>query len=174
MAPELHETLRQEFASYTPAIDAYSFGMIMYEVLECAQPWSYEAFDFSYMIAEAILAGKRPALRAKADAPPAYVGLMQECWSQKPSLRPTFVDILRKLEDIRLGVYKSNLPRRPKRPNRAPRLLNKTSSRLSTLRKKIPMAFRKDHVGQHGNSNVGVVASKTSHTNENGVEMTLV
>ena len=127
MAPELHATLKQAFASYTPAVDTYSFGVIMYEALECVQPWSLEKYRFSYAIAEAVLAGKRPVVRS--NGPAGYNELMNACWSQDPSDRPTFGVIYRSLEDMRLHVYAEESNRREK-STRPKSILRKRGSKI--------------------------------------------
>lgn len=84
MAPE---TLKGN-TNYGPEVDVYSFGMLLYELLTNSIPW--EGKD-PLSVANAVVHKVRPEL--PDDAPEALHDLIERCWSQKPSERPTFTEI---------------------------------------------------------------------------------
>lgn len=48
-----------------------------------------------------VIAGTRPAVPPETTPPPeGYSQLMNDCWAQAASLRPRFVQIVSRLEDI--------------------------------------------------------------------------
>ncbi|XP_022633950.1 calcium/calmodulin-dependent serine/threonine-protein kinase isoform X2 [Vigna radiata var. radiata] len=96
MAPEVFKHRR-----YDKKVDVFSFAMILYEMLEGEPPFSnYEPYDGAKYVAE----GHRPSFRSKS-----YTSdlrdLTEECWSSDISQRPSFIEILKRLEKI-----KENLP----------------------------------------------------------------
>ncbi|KAK7368163.1 hypothetical protein VNO80_10186 [Phaseolus coccineus] len=96
MAPEVFKHRR-----YDKKVDVFSFAMILYEMLEGEPPFSnYEPYDGAKYVAE----GHRPSFRAKS-----YTSdlrdLTDECWASDINQRPSFIEILKRLEKI-----KENLP----------------------------------------------------------------
>ncbi|RDY04864.1 Serine/threonine-protein kinase STY46 [Mucuna pruriens] len=96
MAPEVFKHRR-----YDKKVDVYSFAMILYEMLEGEPPFaSYEPYEGAKRAAE----GHRPHFRSKS-----YISELQElteqCWAADINQRPSFIDILKRLEKI-----KENLP----------------------------------------------------------------
>ncbi|BAT99063.1 hypothetical protein VIGAN_10044200 [Vigna angularis var. angularis] len=96
MAPEVFKHRR-----YDKKVDVFSFAMILYEMLEGEPPFSnYEPYDGAKYVAE----GHRPSFRSKS-----YTSelrdLTEECWSSDITKRPSFIEILKRLEKI-----KENLP----------------------------------------------------------------
>ena len=93
-APELY---RRE--SLTPAVDVYSFGMIVYHLFEARAPFS----DLSpEEAAKAASEGQRPSWgkdnRIKALDP--IISLVTDCCDQEPSFRPDFQTIVRDLQEV--------------------------------------------------------------------------
>lgn len=84
MAPE---TLKGN-KNYGPEVDVYSFGMLLYELLTNSIPW--EGKD-PMAVATAVVHKVRPDL--PKDTPKPLRELIESCWSQKPSERPTFTEI---------------------------------------------------------------------------------
>lgn len=84
MAPE---TLKGD-KNYGPEVDVYSFGMLLYELLTNSIPW--EGKD-PMAVATAVVHKSRPDL--PKDTPKPLRELIECCWSQKPSERPTFTEI---------------------------------------------------------------------------------
>ena len=79
------------------AADVYSYGIVLWEVMEEALPFS----DCRWMnrLEVDIINGRRPALAA----------LMGECWSGIPEQRPDFSTIILKLEEICIESLKVRL-----------------------------------------------------------------
>ncbi|XP_061370899.1 serine/threonine-protein kinase VIK-like [Gastrolobium bilobum] len=96
MAPEVFKHRR-----YDKKVDVYSFAMILYEMLEGEPPFaSYEPYDGAKHAAE----GFRPSFRAKGYIPELQE-LTEQCWAADMNQRPSFIEILKRLEKI-----KENLP----------------------------------------------------------------
>ncbi|CAI0540962.1 unnamed protein product [Linum tenue] len=94
MAPEVY---RDEIFDRT--VDAYSFGVMLYEMIEGAYPF------YPKPLAEAVkLMGvetKRPAFKVKSrHYPPDMKELIDECWHPEPVARPTFSEIIVRLDRI--------------------------------------------------------------------------
>ena len=83
------------------AVDAYSFGIVLWEVLTLAQPWAEETFI--HKLWAKVRQGERPPVTAadEASAPEGYVALMRELWAQDPVVRPSFETALARLADMR-------------------------------------------------------------------------
>ncbi|OIW21020.1 hypothetical protein TanjilG_27383 [Lupinus angustifolius] len=96
MAPEVFKHRR-----YDKKVDVFSFAMILYEMLEGEPPFAnYEPLDGAKRAAE----GHRPTIRAKGYTPE-LIELTEQCWAADMNERPSFIDILKRLEKI-----KENLP----------------------------------------------------------------
>ncbi|CAA0822482.1 VH1-interacting kinase [Striga hermonthica] len=96
MAPEVFKHRK-----YDKKVDVFSFAMILYEMLEGEPPLSnYEPYEAARYVAE----GHRPMFRAKGFIPELRE-LTTLCWSADMNQRPTFLEILKRLEKI-----KENLP----------------------------------------------------------------
>ena len=96
MAPEVFKHRR-----YDKKVDVYSFAMILYEMLEGEPPFaSREPYEGAKYAAE----GHRPHFRAKGYTPELQE-LTEQCWAHDMSQRPSFIEILKRLEKI-----KENLP----------------------------------------------------------------
>ncbi|KAL8499049.1 hypothetical protein ACS0TY_022131 [Phlomoides rotata] len=92
MAPEVFNHRK-----YDKKVDVFSFAMILYEMLEGDSPMSnYEPYEAARYVAE----GHRPMLRAKGFIP-CLRELIEQCWAADMNERPSFLEILRKLEKIK-------------------------------------------------------------------------
>ncbi|PSR88430.1 Serine/threonine-protein kinase [Actinidia chinensis var. chinensis] len=92
MAPEVFKHRK-----YDKKVDVFSFAMILYEMLEGDPPMShYEPYEAAKYVAE----GRRPMFRAKGYAPELRE-LTEQCWAADMNLRPSFLEILKKLEKIK-------------------------------------------------------------------------
>ncbi|CAL1404762.1 unnamed protein product [Linum trigynum] len=94
MAPEVY---RDEIFDRT--VDAYSFGVMLYEMIEGAYPF------YPKPLAEAVklmgVEAKRPAFKLKSrHYPPDMKELIDECWHPEPVARPTFSEIIVRLDRI--------------------------------------------------------------------------
>jgi len=110
MAPELSE----EDSIITPAIDIFSFGMVMYELLTRETPFGIEKLSRN-RITIAISNGKRPLVPndtnmypSTQNIPKGYMDLMYECWDQDAENRPIISNLLFRLQQISKGLLESN------------------------------------------------------------------
>ncbi|GLT27831.1 hypothetical protein SLA2020_028020 [Shorea laevis] len=96
MAPEVFKHRR-----YDTKVDVFSFAMILYEMLEGEPPFSnYEPYEAAKYVAD----GHRPIFHTKSCLPELR-DLTEKCWAADMNQRPSFLEILKKLEKI-----KENLP----------------------------------------------------------------
>ncbi|KAJ4962126.1 hypothetical protein NE237_022036 [Protea cynaroides] len=92
MAPEVFKHRK-----YDKKVDVFSFAMILYEMLEGDPPFSnYEPYEAANYVAE----GHRPIFRAKGYSSELKV-LTENCWAADMNQRPSFLDILKRLEKIK-------------------------------------------------------------------------
>ncbi|XP_059317296.1 serine/threonine-protein kinase VIK isoform X1 [Lycium ferocissimum] len=92
MAPEVFKHRK-----YDKKVDVFSFAMILYEMLEGDPPLShYEPYEAAKYVAE----GHRPMFRAKGFTPE-LKELVEQCWAPDMNQRPSFLDILKRLEKIK-------------------------------------------------------------------------
>ncbi|GAV57106.1 Pkinase_Tyr domain-containing protein/Ank_2 domain-containing protein [Cephalotus follicularis] len=92
MAPEVFKHRR-----YDKKVDVFSFAMILYEMLEGEPPLAHhEPYEAAKYVAE----GQRPMFRAKGWTIE-LKELTDKCWSADMNERPSFLDILKKLEKIK-------------------------------------------------------------------------
>eukprot|EP00939_MAST-03C_sp_MAST-3C-sp1_P003841 g3841.t1 len=81
--------------------DHYSFGCLMYEIVELRPPWSHDvAFRWASSVRDTVVAGNRPPV-TRSDAPSGYLRLMDQCWRQLAKKRPKFSTILRRLRSMK-------------------------------------------------------------------------
>jgi len=102
LAPELYEP--GELISQ--AVDVYSFGMILFELLTRQLPWQGLT---QYQVCRALDLGHRPVIPDETDCPGVegcptdYIKLMGDCWAQDPADRPIMKSIafqLAKMQEI--------------------------------------------------------------------------
>ncbi|KAJ6813693.1 serine/threonine-protein kinase STY8 [Iris pallida] len=92
MAPEVFKHRK-----YDKKVDVFSFAMILYEMLEGDPPLAnYEPYEAAKCVAE----GRRPSFRAKGYLPELR-DLTELCWAADMNQRPSFLEILKKLERIK-------------------------------------------------------------------------
>ncbi|KAH6809864.1 VH1-interacting kinase [Perilla frutescens var. frutescens] len=92
MAPEVFKHRK-----YDKKVDVYSFAMILYEMLEGEPPMSnYEPYEAAKYVAD----GHRPMCKAKGYSPELRE-LTEQCWAPDMTHRPSFLDILKRLEKIK-------------------------------------------------------------------------
>lgn len=90
MAPELFEGQPASRES-----DVYAFAMVCYEVVARGS-WPFEGVNQLVIVRKVCDKGERPA---RPDGVPDFVwSLMERCWAQLPTDRPTFKDIVREME----------------------------------------------------------------------------
>ncbi|CAL5403941.1 unnamed protein product [Camellia sinensis] len=90
------EVFRNE--EYDTKVDVFSFALILQEMIEGCAPFSMKQ---EIEVPKAYVANQRPPFRA---LPKLYAHglreLIEECWSENPFNRPTFAQIIVRLEDI--------------------------------------------------------------------------
>ncbi|XP_075485224.1 serine/threonine-protein kinase VIK-like isoform X1 [Primulina tabacum] len=92
MAPEVFKHRK-----YDKKVDVFSFAMILYEMLEGEPPLShYEPYEAARYVAD----GHRPHFRAKGFIPELRE-LTEQCWAADMNQRPSFLEILKRLEKIK-------------------------------------------------------------------------
>ncbi|WOL11255.1 serine/threonine-protein kinase STY17 isoform X2 [Canna indica] len=92
MAPELYKN-----EIFHRSVDAFSFSFVLYEMIEGIPAFRSKApKDVNKMIC---LEGLRPPLKTKSKT---YLSdlneLIEECWSPQPIMRPTFSEIILRLD----------------------------------------------------------------------------
>lgn len=92
MAPEVIKT-----KSYTEKADIYSFGIILWELASREPP--YKQLSGIQVSIEVVEKKLRPPV--SPDWPKPFSNLMERCWGEDPSSRPTFKEILGELRSIR-------------------------------------------------------------------------
>ncbi|KAD2804115.1 hypothetical protein E3N88_37492 [Mikania micrantha] len=96
MAPEVFKHRK-----YDKKVDVFSFAMILYEMLEGEPPLSnYEAYEAAKYVAD----GHRPIFRAKGYTPE-LKELTENCWAADTNKRPSFLEILKRLEKIKETIH---------------------------------------------------------------------
>mmetsp|Transcript_2479 Transcript_2479/g.4633 ORF Transcript_2479/g.4633 Transcript_2479/m.4633 type:complete len:711 (+) Transcript_2479:220-2352(+) len=90
MAPEV---FRHE--DYTETVDVYSFAMIFYYLLSGRPPW--EQLNGLKAVIKAATEADRPIIDRSWDSQ--LSSLMQRCWDENPSSRPSFSVILEELHE---------------------------------------------------------------------------
>eukprot|EP01137_Pigoraptor_chileana_P013772 Opistho-2@67664 len=94
MAPEVLLSVRYDTAS-----DVYSFGMVMFEVMARAKPFAGMVFrDVEDLVDRIVYRSLRP--RLGMNWPPNYVSLMSDCWADDSTARPSFRDIVARLDAL--------------------------------------------------------------------------
>lgn len=88
IAPEIWEEV-----NYSNEADVFAYAMILYEIYSNQKPFRNITM---YKLAQAICKGIRPDT---SDIEEPYKDLIERCWSQEPSDRPTFDEIVDALEN---------------------------------------------------------------------------
>lgn len=83
---------------YDTKVDVFSFALILQEMIEGCPPFEAKKED---EVLKSYTAKERPPFKSPAKHyPHGLRQLIEECWSEKPSKRPTFKHIIMKLESI--------------------------------------------------------------------------
>lgn len=99
--------------SYGPAVDVYSFAVVLWELATRQRPWDELGTELTYIqlceqLTRALQNGRRLTIpQDVAEKQPGYARLIRECWVGDPAERPTFssaVRTLRKCCACKLGV----------------------------------------------------------------------
>ena len=79
-----------------------SYGIVMWEIVARRVPYEDREFEFIVDVKDAVLSGVRPTLPQIA-ARDNYVDLMRQCWSGNPDERPSFSEIVARLQQMRFA-----------------------------------------------------------------------
>lgn len=94
MAPEMYKD-----ETFDKSVDVYSFGVMLYEMMEGSPPFSSKSPDEAARMI--CLEGKRPPFKSKSKSfPPELKELIEECWHLNCRVRPTFSQIIVRLDKI--------------------------------------------------------------------------
>jgi len=93
-------TRKHAHVDYGIMVDAYSFGITLYELLAHMVPW--KGFSTSEVLKQ-VAQGQRPVVPPTIlkMAPPDFVQIMHDAWHQNAGDRPSFVHMLERLELIK-------------------------------------------------------------------------
>eukprot|EP00252_Welwitschia_mirabilis_P022348 TRINITY_DN6018_c0_g1_i1.p1 TRINITY_DN6018_c0_g1~~TRINITY_DN6018_c0_g1_i1.p1 ORF type:complete len:483 (-),score=98.91 TRINITY_DN6018_c0_g1_i1:374-1822(-) len=94
IAPELYKN-----EAFDRSVDSFSFGLILYEMIEGNPPFHPQSPE---EVSRIMALGVRPTFKQKAKYyPPDMQALIQECWDKNPVVRPTFSEIIVRLEKMK-------------------------------------------------------------------------
>ncbi len=97
-----------EFGKPSPKADVYSFGVLLWEFATRAVP--YEGYRAADLI-DLVTSGRRlPIPKAETGTPPAFAKLIEECWAQDESKRPTMQDVLDRLTSLHDQIVPAPAP----------------------------------------------------------------
>ncbi|KAK0056773.1 tyrosine-protein kinase transmembrane receptor Ror [Biomphalaria pfeifferi] len=100
-APEIlthPKTKEGENGIITTACDVYSFGMVMWELVHCKDP--FDEIGTELEVIEIVRNGGRPDTPPSYEMMPHYKDLMKTCWDQRPNTRPQFKHVAVKLKEL--------------------------------------------------------------------------
>ncbi|PKC61254.1 kinase-like protein [Rhizophagus irregularis] len=141
---------------YTKALDIYSFGMIMRELMTGRRPFCDKNHEAELIIE--ICDGVRPPI--VTNAPEGYVELMQKCWHPDPNKRPPVTDLEYKIRKLLLED--------PSRP--LSEMIKSAESTRNLISQNITLEFQKRRLDDNmiGNdNNYNTIKKIKSFKNEN-------
>ena len=83
----------------TPAVDIWSTGMLLYELITLDTPWHATGPVDRFKLPEIVATGVRPAVPVHIDAPlmRPFLDLFQQCTERDPEQRPTAKHLRKRL-----------------------------------------------------------------------------
>lgn len=96
MAPEVCGAESGDTGSFSPKSDVYSFAILLWELITCQTP--YADYNPVQAAVGVVMHGLRPAIPPNCFPPLRY--LIEKCWDQNPSVRPSFSQISQMLQII--------------------------------------------------------------------------
>ncbi|XP_031384250.1 integrin-linked protein kinase 1 isoform X2 [Punica granatum] len=98
------EVFRNE--EYDTKVDVFSFALILQEMIEGSPPFSSIP---EYEVPKAYVANQRPPFRASAKRYPyGLKEVIEECWHEEPFNRPTFSQVIKRLDYINDQIARDN------------------------------------------------------------------
>jgi len=88
--------------------DVWSFGIVMWEILEWKKPYSQVSLnsDVMKMVCNEGLRLTRPT---RVDVPDEFWEIIQSCWNSDPKKRPTFQELYRQLGGLEIKMGKEDM-----------------------------------------------------------------
>ncbi|CAH2059881.1 unnamed protein product [Thlaspi arvense] len=94
VAPEIYKD-----GIFDRSVDSYSFAVVLYEMIEGVQPFHPKPPEEAAKLM--CLEGRRPSFKAKSKSCPQELReLIEECWDTETFVRPTFSEIIVRLDKI--------------------------------------------------------------------------
>jgi len=87
---------------YNEKVDVYSYGILLWELYTTKVPFEGSSNED---VKRLIISGIRPHI--PSICPGSYKELVKDCWNPEPEKRPTFDDIVSRLEDLKKNLVSS-------------------------------------------------------------------
>jgi hypothetical protein len=102
MAPEMLQN-----SAFTEKADVFSFGVILWELFTKKEPYEGQFADVADLSNAVVNRESRPEM--PADMPERLRALIEQCWAQAPSKRPSFAELCRAttLDDVVIDAHVS-------------------------------------------------------------------
>lgn len=99
-APEVlqHPNSQETEEHITKSSDVYSFGIVMWELVMCEDP--FEEMSTLQEVMDFVISGGRPEFPQYRNMMPLYSELMETCWKNKPDERPSFKQVTVHLKEL--------------------------------------------------------------------------
>jgi Ca2+-binding EF-hand superfamily protein len=95
MAPEVLGNMFGREIHYDGRCDVYSYGILLWEIFHCNIPYAETGMD-QMQIADAVLNSNiRPSVSRSCPQP--VQGIIMQCWAKSPDQRPSFSEVVDKL-----------------------------------------------------------------------------
>ncbi|VUZ43102.1 unnamed protein product [Hymenolepis diminuta] len=122
--------------------DVYAFSLIMYEIFYFWKPYSHAQMSTENVI-QRVKTGESPPFRpqmSKKELPPEYRDILECCWLENPSLRPTFRAIRDRIRELtkrkKLNIIEHMLEKLDKYSNKLELEVEKRKEELEIEKKK--------------------------------------
>ncbi|KAK3278070.1 hypothetical protein CYMTET_13968 [Cymbomonas tetramitiformis] len=88
------------------ASDVYSFGMVLYELFVRRKPFEDMGSKevLAHLLDRDAPVPLRPEVRPTDSIPPRVMEIMLECWNKNPQRRPSFMEILERLDEVQTSM----------------------------------------------------------------------
>ncbi|KAK6781862.1 hypothetical protein RDI58_019658 [Solanum bulbocastanum] len=93
IAPEIYKD-----EIFDRSVDVYAFGVLLYEMMEGSPPFHPKSPEEAARLM--CKEGKRPSFKSKSKYPPDLRELIEECWNPDSFIRPTFSEIIVRMNKI--------------------------------------------------------------------------